>query len=431
MGKIGNQDVQQEEQRENDGEGCSRCSAVLRLFSFKCFFILFFSLSAFLSGIFWVLPKHNSTQLSFDAKDVIKHSATVQASFRLEKPVSQLIPYIERLQDDIFGEIALPNTKVAILSIHQSVAPSLSDVVFGVLSDPMKIPINPVYLSVLRSSLIELFLQQSNLTFTTSVFGNASLFEILKIPGGLTVKPVQSASIWQIPEILFNFTLNNSISEVLDKFDDFEEELKFGLHLKSDENVYVHITNARGSTVARPVVVQASVMRGFESLLPQRLKQIAQTIRRSARKNLGLNNLVFGKVKEIRLSSLLKDTLHAHPPAPAPSPQLVDHSEPLISPYHAPSPSPISPETSEKPPCFDCEVFSPSPSIMTEHPADPCPYSCFKLLQDREKSKKLVSRVLAPLSQSSAGGGFHSEILLMGFCLLLVSFVLINDIIFQ
>ncbi|CAI8591506.1 unnamed protein product [Vicia faba] len=400
MGKIGNQDVQQEEQRENDGEGCSRCSAVLRLFSFKCFFILLFSLSAFLSGIFWVLPKHNSTQLSFDAKDVIKHSATVQASFRLEKPVSQLIPYIERLQDDIFGEIALPNTKVAILSIHQSVAPSLSDV-------------------------------QSNLTFTTSVFGNASLFEILKIPGGLTVKPVQSASIWQIPEILFNFTLNNSISEVLDKFDDFEEELKFGLHLKSDENVYVHITNARGSTVARPVVVQASVMRGFESLLPQRLKQIAQTIRRSARKNLGLNNLVFGKVKEIRLSSLLKDTLHAHPPAPAPSPQLVDHSEPLISPYHAPSPSPISPETSEKPPCFDCEVFSPSPSIMTEHPADPCPYSCFKLLQDREKSKKLVSRVLAPLSQSSAGGGFHSEILLMGFCLLLVSFVLINDIIFQ
>ncbi|CAL5183128.1 unnamed protein product [Lathyrus oleraceus] len=430
MGKIGNQDVQQEEQRQNDGERCF-FTVVLRLFSFKCLFILFFSLAAFVSGIFWILPKHNSTELSFDAKEVIKHSATIQASFRLEKPVSQLIPYIERLQDDIFGEIALPNTKVAILSIHQSVAPSLSDVVFGVLSDPMNIPINPVYLSVLRSSLIELFFQQTNLTFTTSVIGNTSLFEILKIPGGLTVKPVQSVSIWQIPEILFNFTLNNSISEVLDKFDDFEEELKFGLHLRSDENVYVHITNAHGSTVARPVVVQASVMRGFESLLPQRLKQIAQTIRRSARKNLGLNNLVFGRVKEIRLSSLLKDTLHAHPPAPAPSPQLVDHSEPLIPPYHAPSHSPISPTTSEKPPCFDCEVFSPSPSIVTEHPGDPCPYNCFKLLQDEEKSKKLVSRVLAPTSQASAGSVFHTEILLMGFCLLLVSFVFINDITFQ
>lgn len=40
-------------------------------------------------------------------------SATVQASFRLERPVSQLIPYIERLEYDIFTEIALPNTKVS------------------------------------------------------------------------------------------------------------------------------------------------------------------------------------------------------------------------------------------------------------------------------------------------------------------------------
>lgn len=124
---------------------------------------------------------------------------------------------------------------MAILSIHQSVAPNWSDVVFGVLSDPMNVPINPVYLSVLKSSLIDLFLQQTYLTVTTSVFGNASLFEILKFPGGLTVIPVQSVSMWQIREVLFNFTLHHSISEVLDKFDDFEEELKFGLHLKSDE----------------------------------------------------------------------------------------------------------------------------------------------------------------------------------------------------
>lgn len=124
---------------------------------------------------------------------------------------------------------------MAILSIHQSVAPNWSDVVFGVLYDPMNIPINPVYLSVLKSSLIDLFLQQTNLTLTTSVFGNASLFEILKFPGGLTVIPVQSVSMWQIREVLFNFTLHHSIFEVLDKFDDFEEELKFGLHLKSDE----------------------------------------------------------------------------------------------------------------------------------------------------------------------------------------------------
>lgn len=119
--------------------------------------------------------------------------------------------------------------------MHQSIPPNCTDVVFGVLSDPMNASINPVSLSVLKSSLIELFLKQINLTLTSSIFGNASIFEILKFPGGLTVIPVQSAYIWQMPEILFNFTLNNSISEVLENFDDFKDELKFGLRLNSDE----------------------------------------------------------------------------------------------------------------------------------------------------------------------------------------------------
>lgn len=119
--------------------------------------------------------------------------------------------------------------------MHQSITPNCTDVVFGVLSDPMNASINPVSLSVLKSSLIELFLKQINLTLTSSIFGNASIFEILKFPGGLTVIPVQSAYIWQMPEILFNFTLNNSISEVLENFDDFKDELKFGLRLNSDE----------------------------------------------------------------------------------------------------------------------------------------------------------------------------------------------------
>jgi len=39
--------------------------------------------------------------------------AAVQTSFRLEKPVSELIPYVEKLEYDIYGEIALPNTKVS------------------------------------------------------------------------------------------------------------------------------------------------------------------------------------------------------------------------------------------------------------------------------------------------------------------------------
>ncbi|XP_027330690.1 uncharacterized protein LOC113846510 isoform X2 [Abrus precatorius] len=452
MGKNEQQQHVQEEGQSGGGEvERLRCSVLLRAFSFKCLFLLILSLSALLSALFWVLPRYTITY-SFDAKDVIKQSATVQTSFRLEKPVSQLIPYIETLEYDIYGEIALPNTKVAILSMHQSITPNCTDVVFGVLSDPMNASINPVSLSVLRSSLIELFLQQSNLTLTTSIFGNASVIEILKFPGGITVIPVQSASVWQIPEILFNFTLNNSISEVLGNFDDFKDELKFGLHLNSDENVYVQITNTNGSTIAPPVVVQASVMPGFGSLLPQRLKQLAQTITGSAGKNLGLDNSVFGRVKEIRLSSYLKDTLHASSPSPspAPSPQLIDHSEPSVSPYHAP----IAPATAKQPPCIDCEVFSPSPSIPPEFPPDYSPAAApssnsasqtteevsdvsrvgepevshgSKLRQGQGSSKKLVSHLLAPSSLSLAGGDSRWEILLMGFCMLLISFAFLYD----
>lgn len=119
--------------------------------------------------------------------------------------------------------------------MHQSVAPDLTDVTFGVLSDPMNVPINSVSLSLLRSSLVELFLQQSNLTLTTSIFGNASMFEILKVPGGITVIPVQLGPIIQRPLILFNFTLHNSTVEILDNFADFKNELKLDLNLRPNE----------------------------------------------------------------------------------------------------------------------------------------------------------------------------------------------------
>ena len=125
--------------------------------------------------------------------------------------------------------------QVTILSMHQSGASNWTDVVFGVLSDPINVPINPVPLSVLRSSLIEMFLRELNLTLTPSTFGKTSSFEILKFLGGITVIPVQSASIWQIPQILFNFTLNNSISDMLENFIEFKDQLKLGLYLTSYE----------------------------------------------------------------------------------------------------------------------------------------------------------------------------------------------------
>ncbi|CAL0309549.1 unnamed protein product [Lupinus luteus] len=404
MGKFKKQQNLQQshdpEAPDSSGIVCNGCSMFLQRFSFKCFFILFISFSALFSSLFLILPKH-TVKLSFDAKDEIKQNATVQASFRLEKPISQLIPYIERLEYDIYGEIGLPHTKVAVLSLHQSVAPNWTDVVIGVLSDPTNVSINPVSVSVLRSALIELYLQQSNLTLTTSIFGNASIFQILKIPGGITVIPVQSASIWQIPEVMFSFTLDNSISEVLDNFTAFKDDLKVGLHLKFDESVYVLLTHETGSTLIPSVKVKASVMSGFGGLLPQRLKQLAKTIRRSSTKNLGLNNSVFGKVKDVRLSSLLNDRTHATSPSPspAPSPQFSDHARPSVSPYRAPSYSPIPPATSKQPPCFDCEVSTPAPSIVIVHPPNPCPYSGF--VYDSSPSPKSYSPpVAAPTSHS-------------------------------
>ncbi|KAK8482913.1 hypothetical protein V6N11_019793 [Hibiscus sabdariffa] len=401
MGKNEEQDLRQREQsiESGDSEGNpGRFWIVLSRFSnefsFRCVFVLFLGLSVLLPGIFWLLPSR-SVKSGFDAKEAIKLSAPAHAYFTLGKPVSELVRNIEKLEYDIFEEIGVPDTKVAILSMHQSGASNSTYVVFGVLPDPVTRPINNVSLSVLKSSLIELFLRHSNLTLTTTIFGRPSGFEILKFPGGITVTPLPSASIWQKSQILFNFTLNNSISEIDDKFVELMDQLKYGLKLRSYENLFVQLTNRNGSTTSSPIIVQASVMSdGFGSLLPQRLKQLAQTITGSPAKNLGLNNSVFGKVKSISLSSYLKDTLHPTPstPSPAPSPGPSMSRHPTFSPTHSPgrAPAPKIPHLTAAPPghvpihspgpgsgsypTFP-PLISPEPSSSATHLPPPCPYS--------------------------------------------------------
>ncbi|XWS67580.1 hypothetical protein CRYUN_Cryun04dG0018100 [Craigia yunnanensis] len=441
MGKNEDQNRQQREQSLESGNNqghpgflCGRCWMVLsrlsNVFSFRCVFVLFLSLSVLLPGIFWIIP-FRSLKSGFDAKQAIKLSAPVHAYFTLQKPLSELVQHIEKLEYDIYEEIGVPDTKVAILSMHRSGASNSTDVVFGVLSNPINSPINPVSLSVLRSSLIELFLQQSNLTLTTSIFGQPSEFEILKFPGGITIIPVQSASIWQIPQILFNFTLYNSISEMEEKFIELKDQLKYGLSLSSYENLFVQLTNKNGSTISSPVIVQASVMSDdFGSLLPQRLKQLAQTITDSPAKNLGLNNSVFGKVKSISLSSYLKGKLHASlptpSPAPSPGPSISPHS--TFSPTHSPA---SSPKNHHLPPCPKCKVASPSglsplrssgsgsdpypsfppssspaPSSAVTHPPPPCPYSrpAFPPSSSPRSHSNLISNhtpLMSPRSQLS------------------------------
>ncbi|XP_024449663.1 uncharacterized protein LOC7473008 isoform X2 [Populus trichocarpa] len=362
MGKGDSSYNQEQQQRHDDDDDderrtrrlflCERCSMGLSRISFKCVFILMLSLCLLVSALFWIFPLHSSLHSvsGFDAKDEVKLSATVQAYFRLLKPVVQLVTHIARLEYDINEEIGIPNAKVAVLSMHR-LASNWTDVVFGFIPDPVNVPINMVSLSVLRSSLVDLFLEQSNLTVTTLIFGQPSTFEIFRFPGGITIVPMQYASIWQMPQILFNFTLNNSISEVLDNFGDLKDQLEFGLHLRQFETVYVKITNEDGSTITPPVTVQVSVMSDLGTLQLQRLKQLAQIITASPVKNLGLNNSVFGKVKSVVLSSYLKDTLHGTPPTPSPA----------ISPSLPPAIAPFAP------------VNSPAPSVIPALPPQPCP----------------------------------------------------------
>ncbi|KAJ9552249.1 hypothetical protein OSB04_016294, partial [Centaurea solstitialis] len=335
-------------------------SRIAQFFTFKCVFILLLSVSVSLSAIFSLFHFHHR-QSGFDAKDSIKNSATVKAFFRLEKPVSLLLPQITRLEYDIYNEIAVPYTQVAILSMHESGASNSTDVVFGVLSKPMNSPINPVSLLLLRSSLVDLFTQRSNLTLTSSVFGMPSSFEILKFPGGVTIIPKLSPSVGMLPQVLFNFTLRNSLHDIEENFIQLKEQLESGLQLMPYESVFVQVTNKDGSTQKPPVTVQASVVSNLGSLEAPRLKQLAEEITGSPpAKNLGLDNTVFGKVKEISLSSYLFHTLDAPTPSPSPAPS-PDQNDPVgstVVPSPATSPSP---DSLHLPPCSNCDAASPSP----------------------------------------------------------------------
>ena len=115
--------------------------------------------------------------------------------------------------------------------MHKSCESNWTDVVFGVLSQPMNSPIKPVSLSVLRSSLIDLFTQHSNLTLTKTIFGMPSSFEILKCPGGITIIPKLSPPVLALPKVLFNFTLQNSLQDIEEKFLELKVQLKSGLQL--------------------------------------------------------------------------------------------------------------------------------------------------------------------------------------------------------
>lgn len=119
--------------------------------------------------------------------------------------------------------------------MHKSHIPNSTYVVFGVLSDAKGVSINPVSLSVLKSSLVELYLQEANLRLTSSTFGVPSSLEIIKFRGSVTVTPRPPAPVSKTVQTLFNFMLNNSIYDVKENLDLLTKQLKTGLRLRFDE----------------------------------------------------------------------------------------------------------------------------------------------------------------------------------------------------
>ncbi|KAL8061113.1 hypothetical protein ABFX02_02G067400 [Erythranthe guttata] len=399
MGKADNQRLPIVQQPNGGGSTasrtflCRRCAVGLRgLCTLKCAVVLMLSVAAFFSAVFWLLPIRYR-EVGFDARESIKLSATVQSYFKLQKPVHELVPYIARLEYDVNEEIGVPSLKVAVLSMHKANTSNCTDVVFGFLPDPINSTMNSVALSLLKSSLIDLFLQQYNLTLTSPIFGEPSSFEILKFPGGITIIPEGAALISQA---LVNFTLNSSIYDIKENLPELKEQLKSGLRLMSNEVVYVKVTNKHGSTKDPPVIVEALVASDSGTILPDRLNQLAQIITGSPpTDNLGLDHSVFGKVKEISLSSFLNHSLHTPTPTPTPSP----------SPDMAPSNSPAF----ALPPCTNCYSSAPSPnnapsSSLSPISDSPAPSDCWSTKPPSPPPTSLSDQISPNLSPRISPG---------------------------
>ncbi|KAK3024598.1 hypothetical protein RJ639_044222, partial [Escallonia herrerae] len=299
------------------------------LVRFRCILALLLGVGVLLSVVFWLPPffgRGNHGDLDLDSRfgdhDIV-------ASFMVEKPISFLEDNILRLGDDIFDEIGdVLTTKVEILSLESSAGSNITTVVFGVEPDDKNSVVSSAAKSLIRSNFASLVIHQPSLRLTASLFGDPMSFEVLKFRGGITVSPPQKAFLLQKVQIRFNFTLNYSIDEIQESFSELTSQLKSGLSLASYENLYISLTNSKGSTLAPPTTVQSLVVLAVGTPSMARLKQLAETITDSHSKNLGLNNTEFGKVKQVQLSSTLPHSVHGvdgTSPSPAPLPHPHHH----------------------------------------------------------------------------------------------------------
>ena len=120
--------------------------------------------------------------------------------------------------------------QVEIVSLKPLTGSNITKVVFAVVSDERNSKVSSTTQSLIRASFVSL-VQQYPLRLTASLFGDPFSFEVLKFPGGITISPPQSAFLLQKVQILFNFTLNFSISQIQDNFNELTSQLKSGLRL--------------------------------------------------------------------------------------------------------------------------------------------------------------------------------------------------------
>ncbi|KAK9669556.1 hypothetical protein RND81_13G139200 [Saponaria officinalis] len=310
-------------EEEERGFFCNFWIKFSKFIKLKCILALLLGISVLISALFWLPPFSKLSDLGDKDLDPRFRGHAIVASFKLQKPLSFVNNNLPQLEADIYDELEAANVKVVILSLESSGVNS-TDIVFGIdpLTKRSKIPLPD--LSTIRSYFGYFFTKENEFLLTTSVFGEPSFFEVLKFPGGITIRPPQNVYPLQKVQISFNFTLNNSILQIQENFEALLQQLNSGLHLTRQENLYISLTNSRGSTVAPPATVQTSVVLTVGVPSVPRMKQLAKTIKDSPARNLGLNNTVFGKVKQVSLSSILPAS-GASSPTPAPAPSLVPH----------------------------------------------------------------------------------------------------------
>lgn len=111
-----------------------------------------------------------------------------------------------------------------LLSLQSLDGSNTTKVVFAVESDATT-------RSIIRDTFVSILTHQYPLRLTESLFGDPFAFEVLKFMGGITVIPQQSAFLMQKVHLNFNFTLNFSIQQLQNSFDELREQLKSGLRL--------------------------------------------------------------------------------------------------------------------------------------------------------------------------------------------------------